>query len=333
MKGEPKAYFKGIEKKLIELINNSNNSIKIAMAWFTNNDIKDCLIRKKESNPIIEIIIVVDDNYINDKYFSNYESRFNDIGIQVKKKSSNRFLHNKFMIIDEFLTITGSYNYSKKANSNLENIVVINSIDFSSYYSRMFEFLTNADYVDGNVKLLFENPRFAQELLSTYYSFSKTEYLKYKDKIEIGDCFTHDNGMYDEIKYFPGLIFNPQITHSGYRKSEFSEFEIPVNKNMIKSWVEGRNMNLIFDSFRGDEENYYLINDELEKNEQAVENFFKRKLERTFHYAELKKLIEGGVDIILEDDLWINNFEPFINKELAEKIFEKIEKIEEKNWW
>lgn len=333
MIGEPKAYFTGIEKKLIELINDSHKSIKIAMAWFTNNDIKDCLIQKKKTNSKIEIIIVVDDNNTNDKFFSNYESRFNKTGIQVLKKTTPSFLHNKFMIIDDFLTITGSYNYSKKANSNLENIVVINSPDFSSYYSRIFEFLTNSVYVDENIKLLFENSIFAQELLSTYYAFNKTEYLKYKDKITLGDCFTHDNGLYDEISYYPGLIFNPKITHSDYKKSEFSEFEIPVNKNIIKSWVAGRNMNLILDSFRGDEENYHLINDELEKSEQAVENFFKRKLERTYHYTELEKLVKDSIDIILEDDLWTNNFEPFINKELVGKVFDKIEKIKQKNWW
>jgi hypothetical protein len=329
MRAEPKVYFRGIEKKLIEMINKSNNSIKIAMAWFTNEDIKDSLIQRKESTPNIDIKIVVDDNEINKRYFLNYESKFEDIGIQIKKKASDRFLHNKFMIIDEAITITGSYNYSKKANTNLENIIVINSSNISSYYSRIFEFLTNKNYVDENIKLLFENPKFAQELFSTYYPFSKTEYLKYKDKIEIGDCFTHENGMYDEIKYFPGLIFNPKICHSDYRKSDFFEFNIPVDKQMIKSWVEGRDQNLILDSFRGYEEHYHLINDELEKNEQAVENYFKRKMEKTYRHSKLKKLIKDGVDIILEDDLWLNNFEPFLNKRLIEKIFAKIEIIEE----
>jgi phosphatidylserine/phosphatidylglycerophosphate/cardiolipin synthase-like enzyme len=333
MKGQPKAYFKGIEKKIIELISNSNNMIKIAMAWFTNNDIKESLINQKNSNPEIKIIIVVDDNYINDEYFSNYESKFREAGIKIEKKASDRFLHNKFMIIDETITVTGSYNYSKKANTNLENIVVIDSVDFSSYYSRIFEFLINSDYVDGNIKILLENQKFAQEILSTYYDFNKAEYLKYKEKIDIGDCFTHDNGMYDEIKYSPGLIFNPKISFSDYKKSEFFEFEIPVNKNIIKLWVKSRNMNLIIGSYSGSEVNYDLINDELENSEKAVENFFKRKLENTYQYVELKKMIENGVDIILEDDLWINNFEPFINKKNVEKIFEGIEKIEEKNYF
>ena len=185
MKSEPKPYFKGIERKLIELTNKSKKSIKIAMAWFTDNTIIDSLIKKKEFNPHIEIKIVVDDNEINNRYFLNNKSKFEDIGIQIKKKTTNRFLHNKFMVIDENVTIMGSYNYSKRTNSNLENIVVINCKNFSSNYSRIFEFLTNKDFIDENIRLLFENPKFAQELLSTYYAFNKKEYLtilRYKIK-------------------------------------------------------------------------------------------------------------------------------------------------------
>ena len=33
---EPKAYFNGIEKKIIENIGEASSTIKIAMAWFTN---------------------------------------------------------------------------------------------------------------------------------------------------------------------------------------------------------------------------------------------------------------------------------------------------------
>lgn len=332
----PVAYFKGIEKKIIEMIRRSNYSIKIAMAWFTNSDIKDCLIEVKKSNPNIEIIIVVDDNEINKKYFLNSKSAFEDVGIKIKSKVSGRFLHNKFMVIDEMITITGSYNYSKKANLNLENIVVVECSDFSSSYSRVFEFLTNNQYVDENIQLLFDNPIFAQQIISTYYAFEKKEYLKFKNKIEIGNCFTHENGFYDEIKYYPGLIFNPKVLTYGYKKPEFFEFSIPVEKDMIKSWVESRNMNLILESFRGDEENYHLINDELEKSEKALEIYFKRKVERTYRYSKLKELIQAKIDIVLEDDLWLNNFEPFLSKRLIEEIFEKIEVKEDKennDWW
>jgi hypothetical protein len=44
------------------------------------------LIRVKKANPHIEIIIVVDDNEINKKYFLNSKSNFEDVGINIKPK-------------------------------------------------------------------------------------------------------------------------------------------------------------------------------------------------------------------------------------------------------
>ena len=254
MDSEPKAYTTGIEKKLIEYIGGANQSIKIAMAWFTNKAIKDCLIRRKRDNQNVNIEIVVDENEVNRKYFFDYKSKFNEVEILIKKKADKRFLHHKFMIIDGRTTITGSYNYSKKAESNLENIIVVHSEKISSYYSRIFKFFTEVDYFDENIKLLLDYPDFAQKIISTYYDFTKSEYLKYKDKIEIGNCFTHENGMYNEIKYSSGLIFNPKFKHDKDIKPELYEFDLPIDKEIIKHWIENRNFNLLIDYYNGKED-------------------------------------------------------------------------------
>ena len=323
MNAQPKVYIKGIEKKVIEYISNANHSIIIAMAWFTNNTIKNCLIDKKRNKPEINIEIVVDKNEINKKYFLDYKSKFDEFGILIREKVDEKFLHHKFMIIDEYTAITGSYNFSKKAETNLENIVVIESGFISSYYSRIFKFITTRDYLDENIKLLLIYPVFAKSIISTYYQFNKNDFLKYRDKIQIGECFTHENGMYDEIKYYPGLIFNPKIKYKN--DIEAIEFPFPVNKEVIKSWTKNRNMSLILDYYNGKENDYHLINEDLEQNEKTIEEYFKRKMERTYCSEKLKELIGDGIDIILEDDLWINNFEPFLNKQLIERVFENID--------
>ena len=330
MIAEPKAYIKGIEKKLIEFIGSTEKSLHIAMAWFTNKDIKESLISLKRKNPNIIIEVVVDDNYINDKCFSNTLDDFNSVGIKIRENLTGRFLHNKYMIIDKKTTITGSYNYSKKANWNLENIIVVNSSNLSDYYFRLFQFITKTNYKDENILLLFEYPEFAQQIISTYYSFSKKEYNKYKEKIEIGDCFTHDNGLGDSLTYYPGLVFNKKIK---YNKEVTSEFGLPVNKEIIKNWIDNENMNLTLDFYRGKEDLYHLISDELEENTKSLEIAFKRKIEKVISAEDIKKLIEDKVNIIIEDDLWLMNFEPFINKELINEIFEQISPIEKNNWW
>ena len=326
---EPKVYFKGIEKKLIEFISSAESSVRIAMAWFTNRDIKESLIELKKSNPKIIIEIVVDKNYVNDKYFSNTQADFEEIGIIIKQNLTRKFLHHKFLIIDERIVITGSFNFSKKANSNLENIIVTKSKDLSDYFYRLFKFITAENFQDENIELLFEFPKFAQSIISTYYQFTRKEYNKYKEKIEDGECYTYENGFGDCLYYHPGLVFNEKVK---YNKEITSEFSIPIDKELIKMWIESQNMHSILDFYRDKEELHHLINDELEQNSSNVKESFKRKIEKIASYAELKRLIESDVNIIIEDDLWLMNFEPFMNKEIIERIFEKIKPIE-KNWW
>lgn len=330
MIAEPKVYLKGIEKKLIEYISSTEKSIYIAMAWFTNNDIKNSLINLKKKNPKIIIEIVVDDNYINDNYFSNTKSDFDSVGIRVKKNLTGIFLHNKFLIIDNQTTITGSYNYSKKANWNLENIIVVNSDNLSNYYFRLFQFITIENFKDENIVLLLRHPKFAQSIISTYYNFTKREYNTFKEKIEIGDCYTYYNGLCDSLFYLPGLIFNPKIK---YNEEISSEFELPVNKEIIKKWIENENISLTLDFFSGKENLYHLISDELIENTRSLETAFKRKIKKIITVEEITKLIENDVNIIIEDDLWLMNFEPFINKKIIQEIFEKIKPIEKINWW
>ena len=51
------------------------------------------------------------------------------------------FMHNKVLIIDEHLVITGSYNFSEKAKSNDENLLLIDSPAVATAYTHYFDAL------------------------------------------------------------------------------------------------------------------------------------------------------------------------------------------------
>src|SRR5690606_16889040 len=230
-----KPYFSGIEEKIIELIYSAQRRIYIAIAWFTSNSIKEAIL-KTVNTKFIDLKILVDDNPTNKKYyFGNNE--FDRIYIKTKK-FNKEFLHHKFILIDEEIVVTGSYNFSKKAKKNLENIVVIKSEELHSNYSRVFQFLYEDNYLDENIELLFKHHTFARNLLSTYYQFSKQELSKYENKIEVGQFYSYFNGYNDQYSYYPGLIFNKSIrlkkinTTNTSHKDFYSieEGELPIDK-------------------------------------------------------------------------------------------------------
>lgn len=120
-------YTFGITKVLLDNIADAQKSIIIAMAWFTDNQLKDAFIARRKEKPSVRIEIVVDPNHVNKKYFSDYAEKFNNAGIIIRNKEVRNFLHHKFMLIDDKISITSSYNYSRKAEMNLESITVLKS--------------------------------------------------------------------------------------------------------------------------------------------------------------------------------------------------------------
>jgi hypothetical protein len=342
------AFTQDIESIIIENFLKAKKSITIVMAWFTNSDIIEGLLKaRKYSN--IDIEVLVDSNEINNKYFlGKHKDKLEKAGIKIKSQTIRNFNHNKFSVIDNVRIITGSYNYSKKANKNLENIVIFEDLNIASYYKRLFNYLTIPNYIDENIELLFENTDFANKIISTYYPFKASLFKRVQDKIQIGECFSHSNGLYDQISYRPGLIFNPKYTlHKELMKflekkknneltfedidSPFTqEFSLPIGKELLKSFavatISDFNHSILLEtaSFNNTEIDYEEFGNDYEKLEHAVENYYTRKFEQTFNKTKLKSIINEGIDIIIEDYIWINNFKPFLNDDIVLNIYKRL---------
>jgi len=314
-------YVRNIEDKIIEQIQSARTSIKIAMAWFTSREIKTILRNHKFRHPDITVEIIVDDNPYNDQYFYNTLSDFTNIGIIVHEQLPV-MLHHKFMVIDEAVTVMGSYNYSNKAKNNLESICVCKSTTFSNFYSRVFRSLTDKTYTDENIGLLIRYPYFAQKLLSMYYAFTLAEFQRYKPLLVKGECFTYDHGFGDRMQYQPGYYFNTNVNLTEVRNQEF---KLPFSKKFIQEWEINNNQLMILDSYAGDEDRYHLINDDLEQSENYVRDNFQRIIDNTHTSAELEKYILEEVDLIKEDRLWCDNFELFFRTDLLTPVFKAIE--------
>lgn len=120
------AYFDGIQLRILDELRKATTSIHIAVAWFTDPEIFEQLCQKAGSGVRVELIVVNDS--INRKSGIEHE-RLRDLGgvfmMVGDKKKSSAIMHNKFCVIDGATVITGSYNWSRQAQQNSENITVI----------------------------------------------------------------------------------------------------------------------------------------------------------------------------------------------------------------
>ena len=126
---QTEAIFENIAERILTEIQKANNSIYIAVAWFTNKSIFEQLIKKAKNGCQIQIIIsndlINENSSIDFNKLEKHNGKVYKIG-----NGDTELMHNKFCIIDFNTVITGSYNWSYKAENNFENIV-INSNDTS----------------------------------------------------------------------------------------------------------------------------------------------------------------------------------------------------------
>ena len=100
-------------------------------------------------NRIVDAIKEMQLNGVNIKIISDNDKRYdkgNDIdyianmGIAVKLDKTHAHMHHKFAVIDDTITITGSYNWTRSAETkNYENILITDSKDVAKAYGREFD--------------------------------------------------------------------------------------------------------------------------------------------------------------------------------------------------
>ncbi|MEJ8803410.1 phospholipase D-like domain-containing protein [Pontibacter sp. H249] len=146
-------YFSEIEFVLISNLNKAETSIKVAVAWFTNQKLLDLLLTKLSEGVKVELIIR--DDYINNSADSLSWADFYKRGGKISFSGTEKLLHHKYCIIDEVTVITGSYNWTNQAERvNQENIVVISEQQVAESYICNFENLKSSCRSIDDITLL-----------------------------------------------------------------------------------------------------------------------------------------------------------------------------------
>ncbi len=123
-------------QRLISLIQNAKNKIDFLAFAFTDKSLADAIIKKAAEG--VKVRGVMDEKQNSYQSSSQFEYlKLNGLSVKLDK---NKFtMHNKVFIIDD-IVVTGSYNFTKKANdTNNENSIVIHNEDFTKLYEKEFK--------------------------------------------------------------------------------------------------------------------------------------------------------------------------------------------------
>lgn len=125
--------FDEILKLISDELKKAKYTIWVAVAWFTNRELLKILYDKQ--NQGINVQIIIDDNDINKNAFKKDISE----KFEVYRDNSRKLMHNKFCIIDLKKVITGSYNWTTRANYNNESISLMEDTFTAEEYADNFK--------------------------------------------------------------------------------------------------------------------------------------------------------------------------------------------------
>lgn len=125
-----------IKQRIISEINIAKQCIYVAMAYFTDRDIAMSIVEAKNRN--VNVDIILSSNAQNETVKLMLKGAH--ISVHAFETGDARgIMHHKFCLIDNRISINGSYNYSINASTNnVENITVSN--DLTTYSQMQLEF-------------------------------------------------------------------------------------------------------------------------------------------------------------------------------------------------
>lgn len=137
---EIEAYFSpedGIASKIVELIDNAQESIDFLAYSFSAGDISEAMIARAQAG--VTLAGVFDKTQAAATESSSAYFVLQSAGLDVRLDSSPQNMHDKIILIDGRIVITGSYNFSAAAeNQNDENILIIHNTDIAGLYQQDF---------------------------------------------------------------------------------------------------------------------------------------------------------------------------------------------------
>ena len=197
-----------IKQRIISEINKAEYSVKIAMAYFTDRDIARAIVEAKNNG--VDVDVILSSNSQNETVKSILEDA--GVCIDVFDTGDTRgIMHHKFSLIDNKISINGSYNYSFNASTNnVENVQISDDLSTYNQFNSEFE----------GLKIKIKN-----NMNTTGNIILKETEIKPKQPINIIESFSK---QLNDLVYSSTKINNSEYNSRGYEDSKKNNGDINI---------------------------------------------------------------------------------------------------------
>lgn len=275
-------YFNNIRKEIINVLDNAKQSVMVAMAWFTNDEIFEALLSCRKRN--VEVSLILMDDMINHADFGVDFNKFIDAGGHFYLFFKDiKMMHNKFCIIDHEVTITGSYNWTNYAEiRNCENIIISKETEIARKYVEEFDRLLSSASVCNHFDILDINDIDANVFMTRYKDFSEEVYCLPESKKQA--VFVFESKRQECGIVVPTIVGNSEKLRNSAQTTinVVEDHQCPVSKYNIgfKAYLKEKNdVGLKLMVLKGTELPYTISRDAWNNNDNT------QSMECEFYYG------------------------------------------------
>lgn len=121
----------GCGDQVVNWVDRANKTVYVLIYSFTNDDIGDAVVRAYQRG--VEVKVVFEKSQVS-KYSEYW--KLQPLGTLVRNDTNSKLMHHKTAVIDGYILLTGSFNWSAAAEeSNNENLMILQS----EYLAVIFE--------------------------------------------------------------------------------------------------------------------------------------------------------------------------------------------------
>ena len=296
-------YFNNIDYYIKKYLSKAQTSVQIVVAWINTSLLKVEFSQLVQKN--VQITIMYNDDFINTRIIKKQDGI---VYIPIKMPSVKNKMHDKFCIIDGRFVISGSYNWSKNANANFENVIITDDrITVAKFQNEFYEL--------SNVNSLYEDAKDTGRCIECGHKTFRLGVIqnedeeKCLDRVDVFDVCTFDteHNRFVKDEYYQGLtnFLNQDDARPNYFYEEYMDDNAVEENVTLNNLAENRR-------------NYELL------------SFFNHNNEWNIHFQALAYRICDNYSAYIE------GYEPFMhwiykviwkNKFLANMIEDEYDEI------
>lgn len=232
-------FFNDIDYYIREYLSKAQSSVKIIVAWINTSLFEVEFNQLVQKN--VQITIMYNDDFINAKIIKKQKGI---TYIPIKMPNTKNKMHDKFCIIDGRFVISGSYNWSKNANGNFENVIITDDRITVAKFSNEF-------YELSNVNSLYEDAKTVSKCKICGHKTFRLGVIQSEDEEKCLDCvdifdictFDTNHSRFIDDKHYQGLT--NFLSSDDNQKDCFDENVMKDNKILNEFEENQRNYDLL----------------------------------------------------------------------------------------